>query len=216
MKLKDIEMQNLLPEFMQDDECNEALSEGVNRVIQMFARAGDHFSLWTVIDDLTEWELDKFAWEKDMTWYDYSADIETKRRLIKNSSEVKRNLGTPWAVEEVITAYFGTGFVWEWFEYNGEPGYFRVVSSNPAITNENIERFLAILNKIKRKSAHLEAIYIGLSGKSYLRTGAGFRETEIINVHPRRGEINGWKGTMYAGAGGRDIEEWKVCPVYNE
>ncbi len=38
--------------------------------------------------------------------------------------------GTPYAVEQVIQTYFGDGEVSEWFEYGGQPGMFKVVTTN--------------------------------------------------------------------------------------
>lgn len=214
MRLKDTELIKLLPEFMREDPANIGLARGLDEVIKMFVAYGEHLSIWTAIDDLTEPELDDLAWEFNITWYEYSADIETKRKILKNSSEVKRNLATGWAVEQVISTYFGEGHIEEWFEYGGEPGYFKVISSNPSITQENLNKFLRILEKVKRKSAHLEAICIGFSGKAYLYTGIGCRETEFITVRPKHGEINGWQNNLMAGSAAYEIEEWMIKPIY--
>lgn len=214
MKLKNIEFIKLLPEFMQEDPANVGLSKGLDQVFRLFADYGDSLSIWTAIDRLTEEELDELAWELNITWYEKNADISVKRKLIKNNSEIQKNLGTGYAVEQVISAYFGDGEIEEWFEYGGDPGCFKIVSSNPLITQENLNKFLRILEKVKRKSAHLDGIYIGLSGKSYMRMGAGGHELEMIEARPKHGEIESWRNELLSGAAAHEIEKWTIRPIY--
>lgn len=173
MKLQDIEFIKLLPEFMRDDLTNIGLSKSIDNLIKYLAAYGPKFSIWTAIDILQEDELDKLAQDLNLTWYEKSADISIKRTLIRNSDEMKRNLGTGWAVEQIILAYFGNGHIDEWFEYDGTPGCFKVISSNPSVTQENLNKFLRILEKVKRKSAHLEKVDIRLTARNRLRTVAG-------------------------------------------
>lgn len=214
MNLNNIEVLKLLPQFMRGDPANIGLAKGLDKVFQMYAEYGEHLPIWTAIDELTEAELDELAWEFNITWYEYSADVETKRKIVKSSNEVKKNLATGWAVEQVVSTYFGEGHIEEWFEYGGEPGYFKVISSNPSITQENLNKFLRILEKVKRKSAHLESICIGFSGKCFLNMGIGHREAEFITVRPKRGEIEGWKNKLFTGAASHDVESWLIRPVY--
>lgn len=100
-----------------------------------------------------------------------------KRELLKNSGQVFRRLGTKWAVENVIGTYFGEGFVREWFEYDGEPGHFRVYSPNPSVNQERLEEFLSLLERVKRTSAKLDGIFISLTGQTPIYAGVAVRET---------------------------------------
>lgn len=211
MKLQDMEFIKLLPEFMRDDPANAGLAKAMDNIFKSFADYGKQLSIWTAVDELPERDLDKLAWELNLTWYEQNADIDTKRKLIKNHVEIRRQLGTGWAVEQVISAYFGTGYIEEWFEYGGQPGYFKVVSSNPSITNENLDKFLRVLSKIKRASAHLQGVYIGLSGKSTVNAGVAVREVTRISTRAKYGdEINGWKSEVNAGVAVREIEKIAV------
>ena len=87
-----------------------------------------------------------------------------------------KRLGTKWAVENVINSYFGEGYITEWFEYDGQPGRFRVYTSNPSLSNEKLTEFLNLLNKVKRASAKLDGIYITLTGQMPLCAGVAYRE----------------------------------------
>lgn len=176
MKLGSLEFLRLLPQFMRDDLAVQGLASGIDAIVPQLAASVETLTTWDHIDDLTEDELDALAWELNILWYDKSASLDTKRDLVKNSDLVYQRLGTKWAVENVIQSYFGEGYIKEWFEYNGEPGYFRVYSTNPTLNNERLTEFLNILNKVKRHSSKLEGIYITLTGEMPLAAGVGVRE----------------------------------------
>ena len=182
MRLKDIEFLKLLPAFMREDTAIIGMSKGVDEVIKMFAGFADNMSTWAAIDNLTEAELDELAWELNIQWYEPDAAIEIKREIVKNSDLVQQRLGTKWAVENVITTYFGSGNIKEWFEYDGEPGHFRIESNNPSVTNEQLNKFIRILNKVKRKSAFLDGVFITLGAQADINMGVGFHETKISTV----------------------------------
>lgn len=176
MKLGSLEFLRLLPQFMRDDLAVRGLASGIDTIVPQLAASVEKLTTWDHIDDLTEDELDALAWELNILWYDKSASLDTKRDLVKNSDLVYQRLGTKWAVESVIQSYFGEGYIKEWFEYEGEPGYFRVYSTNPTLNNERLTEFLNILNKVKRHSSKLEGIYITLTGEMPLAAGVGVRE----------------------------------------
>lgn len=176
MKLADLEFLKLLPQFMRDDDAVKGLAAGLNEIIPQLTESIKTLSTWDQIDNLTETELDDLAWELNVLWYDTSADISAKRELIRNSDMVYKHLGTKWAVENVITTYFGEGYIEEWFEYGGEPGRFRVYSTNPSLTQERLTEFLNLLNKVKRASAKLDGIFISLTGQMNIGAGTALHE----------------------------------------
>lgn len=176
MRLNDLQFIRLLPHWMQEDTANIGLANGVDAITKPVIQRLPLLSTWDQIDNLDEWELDEIAWEWNLFWYATNAPIETKRQLIKTGLQVWSKLGTKWACEQVITAYFGEGYIREWFEYNGTPGRFRVYSTNPAITEELLSDFLRILDMVKRGSAHLDGIYITLTGEMNLHAGVAVRE----------------------------------------
>ena len=182
MKLNDINFIELLPKFMQDDVFNIGLANGIDDFIRKLKATFDTFSVWDLVDELTEVELDKLAWELNIEWYRQAASVEVKRQRIKDSSFTHSKRGTKWAVEKVINTYFGDGYIQEWFEYEGEPGHFKVFSSNPTITDEKIQEFLEILNKVKRARSHLDGITISLTGQMKLHTGGGYKETSFETI----------------------------------
>lgn len=179
MRLSDLEFIKLLPQFMREDGAVQGLSVGIDAIIPGLAQSLKKLTTWDQIDNLTEDELDELAWELNIAWYDTGATLEVKRSLIKNSDKIYQRLGTKWAVETIINTYFGEGYISEWFEYGGEPGFFRVYSTNPTLTQERLVEFLNIVNKVKRATAKLEGVFISLTGQMILSAGVAFHDVGI-------------------------------------
>jgi phage tail P2-like protein len=177
MKLSTLEFIRLLPQFMRDDSAVKGLAAGIDQIVPQAAASAALMSTWDCIDRLSEAELDELAWELNIAWYDTTANIDIKRELVKNSDKVYQRLGTKWATENVIRSYFGDGFIEEWFEYGGEPGHFRVNSSNPSLESEKFLEFLHILERVKRATAKLDGVIITLSGM--VTMSAGFAVHDI-------------------------------------
>lgn len=171
MRLKDVETIKLLPDWIRQDGAVQGLGKGTDDVVKAIHARIQLLSRWNKIDELTDAELDELAYELNILWYDSTAPIETKRDLIRNSDIVYSKLGTKYAVEQIISAYFGNGRVREWFDYSGEPFHFQVLSDNPALVNENYDKFLKLLSVSKRRSAWLDAILICLTGELPLYVG---------------------------------------------
>lgn len=171
MNTSNVDIVKLLPQFMREDGAAQGISGAISPAIQDVSKRLDLFSSWDKIDELPEAELDEIAWELNLSWYDKAASIDIKRTLIKTGIHMHSKLGTKWAVETIIETYFGVGIIREWWEYAGEPGHFKVLSTNPAITNERFNEFLALLEKVKRTSAHLDGVLITLTNHMHLYHG---------------------------------------------
>ena len=176
MKLQEAEILKLLPAWMRDDGSVKGLAEGTDEVTRALAARIKLMSRWNQIDQLSEADLDEMAWELNIQWYDSTAPIETKRAVIRNSDRVYAKLGTRYAVEQIITDYFGSGEVREWYQYGGAPYHFKVLSDNPGLVNDNLDLFLSLLRTVKRRSAWLDAILICLTGEMFLYAGMAVRE----------------------------------------
>lgn len=115
--------------------------------------------------------LDAVAADFHVDFYDKEFSIEIKQNLIEESMILHMEKGTGAAVEDLITAVFGEGKVEEWFEYGGLPYHFKVITSNPEVTNERAQEFIRALESVKRKSAVLETVTILQSENMKLYVG---------------------------------------------
>lgn len=176
MRLSEVEMIKLLPSWMAQDGADQGLASGCDTLTRDAYARLKLLSRWDKIDQLSEAELDEMAWELNIQWYDSTAPVETKRAVIRSSDRVYAKLGTRYAVEQIITNYFGSGEVREWYEYGGLPHHFKVLSANPELVNSNLALFLNLLRTVKRRSAWLDAILICLTGEMFLYSGMAVRE----------------------------------------
>ena len=179
MRLTDLEFIKLLPQFMREDGAVEGLSVGIDAIVPDLAGSLQNLTTWDRIDHLSEAELDELAWELNISWYDVGANLDVKRELIRTSDKIYQHLGTKWAVENIINTYFGEGYISEWFEYGGQPGYFRVHSTNPRLTQDRFVEFLNIVNKVKRATAKLDGVYITLTGQMVLAAGVALHDIGV-------------------------------------
>lgn len=160
MKISDLDFLRLLPVFMHDDEAINALANAMNRLFGDPDRRLDTIRTWDKIDELNEAECDEMAWELDVDWYDSAGmSLTEKRETLKVAQQVKRKRGTKWAVERLISAYFGEGYVMEWDEMDGNPYTFHVLTTETHISPENYTKFMQAANAAKRESSRIVGVF---------------------------------------------------------
>jgi phage tail P2-like protein len=159
---------HLLPDSLKNDE-NKALAEAMTEVFKRVYQESEHLDPTKPIPVHL---LDTVALEEHVDFYDPSLTVEQKRQLIDRSYFFHRQKGTPAAVEQLIEIVFGEGKVVEWFEYGALPGYFKVVTSNTAVTNELAAQFIRALDSVNRESAWLEKVEITQVEQMSLYVGA--------------------------------------------
>ena len=176
MNTQNVDIVKLLPAFMRDDCAARGLSAPLSDMVQEISATLDLLSTWDHLDTLPENDLDELAWEINLLWYNKAASMGIKRSIVRNGFLTHSKLGTKWAVENVIATYFGVGIIREWWEYAGDPGHFKVLSTNPTITNERLDEFLLLLEKTKRLTAKLDGVFITLTNKLYLYFGFAYHD----------------------------------------
>jgi phage tail P2-like protein len=203
--VKDIDLTRSLPAPLRNDETELAIARAIAEQLQLNAKFADRAVIYARIDELEENIVDALAEDMHVDWYYPDAPLSVKRQLVKESVEVHKHLGTPWAVKRVVAAYFDESEVTEWFDYGGEPGYFRIFAKNEVPYKEVYERFLSLLEKVKRKSAWLESITISTEMPPTIGQVGGLIEVAPSTKIPRAaidtdvpfyGELNGG-GAVY-------------------
>lgn len=176
MNTQNVDIVKLLPAFMREDCAARGLSAPLSDMVQEISATLDLLSTWDHLDTLPEKDLDELAWEINLLWYNKAASMDIKRSIVRDGFLTHSKLGTKWAVENVIATYFGVGIIREWWEYAGDPGHFKVLSTNPTITNERLDEFLLLLEKTKRLTAKLDGVFITLTNKLYLYFGFAYHD----------------------------------------
>lgn len=160
MKVSELDFLRLLPAFMRDDEAAIALSKAMNKLISEPGSRIPSIRTWDEIDNMSEAELDELAWELDVDWYDSTGmSLEEKRETLKLAQQIKRKRGTKWAVERLISAYFGEGYVMEWYEMYGTPYTFVALTTNTHTDAHNFEKFVEAVKAAKNARSHLAGVF---------------------------------------------------------
>ena len=160
MKISTLDFAKLLPTFMRDDEAVVALSKAVDELLGNPGKRLRTLETWDKIEELTEAECDEMAWELDVDWYDSEGmSLAEKRNTIRLAQQIKRKRGTKWAVEQLITAHFGEGYVVEWYDMDGSPYTFAALTTNAAISPENLEKFTEAVKAAKNERSQIAGVY---------------------------------------------------------
>ena len=161
MKLSNLQIEKIIPRFMRSDEAVVAMCKALNKIMSEPCGNIKNARTWDRYDYVSENECDELAWELDVDWYDSSASLAEKRKMIKQAQQIKRKRGTKWAVEQLVSVYFGTGYVIEWFDTPEicDGPYTFCVLSDSEISEENYSKFLESAAVAKNERSHVSGIY---------------------------------------------------------
>ena len=137
----------------------KALSYALQQACRLLYRYSQKLYIYSNLDEQPEEVIDLLASELRTQYYRSTLDIETKRRLVKNTLIWYMSAGTPEAVEELVVAVFGEGEIKEWFEYGGQP-YCFTVKTNALLTENMYAFFFDMLRKVKNTRSHIEMIEV--------------------------------------------------------
>jgi phage tail P2-like protein len=164
IKLADARLTDGLPDVLQKEPWVQALSEAIHSVTAQGINYVNSARTYSRLGELVGQILDFLGVENRAPHYrqDFSDDV--KRTIIQNSMVYFAHAGTKAAVEDLIQDIYGGAKVVEWFDYNGEPGHYRVeldISSLKSgvllITTADFEAAIAI---VVRESSHLDGVYL--------------------------------------------------------
>ena len=117
--LTTVSLLTLVPPNLQSDPQVIAAAEALDAELRLVTTAIDEALHLPRLDVLAEEVLDLLAWQWHVDFYEADLPLDQKRALIRRSVAWHRHKGTPWAVEQVVSAVFNDAKVTEWFEYGG-------------------------------------------------------------------------------------------------
>ncbi len=126
-KLTSDSLMLILPGVLDRDKGMNMLAKTVatdiDTVLEDLNKAGIYYRVGELTEDL----LDLLADDLGIHWYNYDHKLETKRRVVETSFDVHKHFGTKGAMVTALCAIWPSSKVEEWFEYSGNPYYFRVL-----------------------------------------------------------------------------------------
>lgn len=183
IKLSGSRFTDIMPDNLASQVETQAFAYAVGRQIEKLCAYSDAVRTYAAIATMPEWLLDYMAVELRTPSYDENYSLKTKRALIQGSLLFYTQMGTPAAVNRIIETIFETGYIEEWYEYDGDPHHFRAyVGDGGEVGPGELEEFRRVLSSVKRLSSWLDDIititamdpdmvtFTGTMGKGYTST----------------------------------------------
>lgn len=221
IKLTDARLTDALPKTLAEQPWVQALAEASCRMRRRVMAYADRTRLFCDIDEASEEALDALAVELQTPLYKNDYPLTVKRQIVKNSMLYYIRSGTRGAVEEPLADIYQGAEVEEWFEYGGEPNYFRVAIDISRTTVPVAEMTPAELESwlysVKRASSALEslsymirhAITIGCKVEAFLQSPPECGTLEC-GTYPEASTL-GWSAGAWLQIAGR-ADAYLVSP----
>lgn len=221
IKLTDARLTDALPKTLAEQPWVQALAEASRKMRRRVMAYADRTRLFCDIDEASEEALDALAVELQTPLYKNDYPLTVKRQIVKNSMLYYIRSGTRGAVEELLADIYQGAEVEEWFEYGGEPNYFRVAIDISRTTVPVAEMAPAELESwlysVKRASSALEslsymirhAITIGCKVEAFLQSPPECGTLEC-GTYPEASTL-GWSAGAWLQIAGR-VDAYLVNP----
>lgn len=221
IKLTDARLTDALPKTLAEQPWVQALAEASRKMRCRVMAYADRTRLFCDIDEASEEALDALAVELQTPLYKNDYPLTVKRQIVKNSMLYYIRSGTRGSVEELLTDIYQGAEVEEWFEYGGEPNYFRVAIDISRTTVPVAEMAPAELEswlyRVKRASSALEslsymirhAITIGCKVEAFLQSPPECGTLEC-GTYPEASTL-GWSAGAWLQIAGR-ADAYLVSP----
>ena len=174
-------MIDIVPVFMRDDKTVRGLCAAADAMFQKLISAV-HIAWWRkYIEDLSAGQLDEIAKQIGISWYDDSADLMSKRSVLKNYENVLAIAGTPDAVRFAVKDLFGDVEIIEWQNYGGDPYHFKLLV-NAKLTEDNTKRFTSAIEGAKNVRSIIDSLETVRKANVPIYIGAAFTNTYICEI----------------------------------
>ena len=159
IKLWDAALTDALPGIVSAQPWVQALSMTWLDLQRRVLTCAQDSQVYTETDAASEAVLDALAVSLKIDWYDTAASVEEKRKAVQSAMAVRRTLGTMGALRTAMASIWPESTIEEWFEYSGEPGYFRVAlditgrrpEEVPEFREEEIIRSICVVKRASQK-----------------------------------------------------------------
>lgn len=173
ISLYDSSITDILPDALKNDPRVEALGYAIKMAMQRFIDSSVKTRVFSDIDDASEEVIDLLAIELRTQYYDTSLPLSVKRDLVKNTFSWHRQAGTLKALEELVTAVFGSGEIIEWWNDTGADPYTYKVRAEVPITGNEVTDFGNMVSNVVNVRSRLSAVEFtrNTSGECWIGCG---------------------------------------------
>lgn len=159
-----------LPPNLQST-ANECFSYALDRQMKRLHKLAKQLTIWSDLDNVDAKYYDYIALCIKAPYYKSEYTDDVKLMLIKSAIEMHRYAGTQRAIDKLLESVFDKAYFQPWYEYGGEPYHFRPKVFD-VLTEDGINEFVDILQKVKAARSIMDAIAIGRDAYGTLYVGA--------------------------------------------
>ncbi|WP_094607723.1 hypothetical protein SPSIL_009150 [Sporomusa silvacetica DSM 10669] len=197
----DVSWLDLIPSSISGDVQVQAISAAVTPQLQEVSNAIKECTILVRIDELSENVIDLLAWQYHVDFYEPDLTLTQKRALVKTSIDAHRHKGTPYAVKLVVTAILEDAEVQEWFDYGGDPYYFRVVKiGGQMIDADTYTRLKKAIDKVKNTRSWLDGVSLTRTIEGSIYFGILNSVHRKVDIHPIFFNMSDITNAQYLGA----------------
>lgn len=179
--LCDVLLTEILPDIFMDAEKTHAYAQAERDVRRMIYGFAERTIIYMHLNEQEDHVLDLMASELKTQYYSTDLDHETKVQLIQNTLWWHIHAGATGAVQRMVEIVFGSGEVTEWFDYGGNPFYFKI-KTDEDLSPDIMERFRELIKKVKNTCATLEEISISHDMEQNIYVSGSVYSESVINI----------------------------------
>jgi phage tail P2-like protein len=151
---------DLMPANMQDEAQIKAYCAAFDAMDAIVTAAISKVYVLADIGGQDGNVTDYLALQQHIDYYNRSLPLETRRGLVKNSGFIHKIEGTKAAVEKVARLVFGSATVQEWYDYDGNPYYFKVLINEFPDSGNQLDEVKRAVNSAKNARSVLDSVTI--------------------------------------------------------
>jgi phage tail P2-like protein len=160
----------IVPSSIRDDPQIQAACEAIDAELEQIYSdflpetadpegAGPSILFWPFTDAQVPPLLDVLALEFHVDiWQGWEGNlsIEKKRQLLNESIDWHQHKGTKYVVERMLNQVFTNAYVLEWYQYGGDPYYFKIVVEEPITDQTKLNRVIEAIYAVKNLRSWME------------------------------------------------------------
>lgn len=155
--MNDYSIKDNLPRSIAD-ENTKGIANAFDEEFRKLTTLSELISIYPNIEKMPEEIIDELAVQFYMDVYDEKLPLAKKREIVKHAIPWHMRLGTPSMLKEFVSTVFQSATVEEWFEYGGDPYYFRVNDIKEPMRPESIKKVIQAINFAKNVRSWLEGM----------------------------------------------------------
>jgi phage tail P2-like protein len=157
---------DIVPSSIRNDPQVIAACEAIDEELLDLYDELPTLCFWPFIDQQVPPLLDVLAWEMHVdVWQGWEGDltVEKKRDLINQSIDWHQHKGTKYAVEQMLKTVFSQAYVTEWYQYGGNPYFFKIIVKQQIGDPDKLEQLVQAIYAVKNARSWLEGFEVSFS-----------------------------------------------------